>query len=352
MVFRLPFAALADLPRPAPFVSALRFCPAVPSSRCCLPRRAPTFSHVTLPSRAPYPSPLCVPPRSAPEMVFLLLLLAGLAVGASGQQCVSSDCATCLTDPRCSYYNNCGVCTSLTGSSCGGEPAINNAALCLAPPSAAEAARPLSSAYWTLTIAFIASGGLVALLYSPLEQLCGQRRKFAGSVQRSFGYSHYLLLLACWCLWFGFSLSLAAPALPWIVAATTSSTAALTAFNAYACTMRGDGTSYCYIFRSMDISSGGFGSVTFTDTQYVEEGFALGVVGYIVGIGLLFRASSWPALLCTACAGLSSREFRPTLLGAPRRASWSRKCWAGRPLPFFRLSSLLQVRCVPQSQPS
>ena len=208
------------------------------------------------PTRPSAPRPACCPARpraDLPEMRCLLLLLAALVTGVSGQQCYSSStCRTCLSDPQCYYYVSCGYCTNFNGGICDNQSPTNNAALCPVDPTAVDAARPLSTPYWTLSIAFVAAGALVALSYSPLERFCGQRL-VAGSAHRGFGCNSYLLLFACWCLWFGFSLSLSAPALPWLVSATFSSTVAATAFNIYQCFKSRNGeSSYCYIFRTND----------------------------------------------------------------------------------------------------
>ena len=245
-----------------------------------------------------------VPSYSLPEMAYLLLLLAGLAAGVSGQCLSSSDCRTCLSDPRCYYSNSCGYCTS-SGDTCNGQSPINNAALCLTVPTAVEAARPLSSAYWTLSIAFVASSGLVVLLYSPLERFCGQRQ-VAGSAHRGFGCYSYLLLFASWCLWFGFSLSLASPTLPWLIQASNYGTAAATAFNLINCQLYSDGSERCFIFRTLEFL-GSNTDLSASDIQYGEEAFALGILGYIVGIGLLF-----PCVLIASMATYRLRRFEMT----------------------------------------
>jgi hypothetical protein len=244
-------------------------------------------------------------------MRFLLLLFAGLAVGVSGQQCYSSNCAICLSDPQCYYYVSCGQCTSSGGGTCGGKSPTRYASDC--PADAVEAARPLSSAYWTLSIAFVAAGGMVALMFSPLERLCGQKQSSLPAHRGfRFGCSIYLLLLACWCLWFGFSLALSAPALPWLVAASAQQTTAATAFSFTGCFYSSDGTELCQSFRTLEYmsassnSAGGSG-LSDADFQYAEQGFALGVVGYIAGIGLLL-----PCVLMASLAAYRLRRFEVT----------------------------------------
>ena len=237
-------------------------------------------------------------------MAFLLLLLAGLAACASGQ-CFSSDCATCLSNPSCYFYVRCGQCTSVSGGTCDGQSSMRYAGDC--PADALEAARPLSTAYWTLSIAFVASGFLVALLYSPLEQLCGQRQS-SGSAHRGFGCNSYLLLISCWCLWLGVSLILSAPLLPWLVNATTSFTIAVTAFNVYQCQYSTTKSSLCTVMTTFEfVDDFSRGRDTIADIQYIDQAFSLGVVGYIACIGLLL-----PCALMASMAAYRLRRFEKT----------------------------------------
>jgi hypothetical protein len=244
-------------------------------------------------------------------MALIFLLLAALVSGVSGQNCPSTpDCRSCLSNQGCYYQIGCNyyTCTSYSGPQCDQFP-ITNAGNCPVLPTAAVAAAPISSAYWTLSIAFVAAGVLVALLYSPLETLCGQRQSLPAAHGGSrFGSSGVLLLLSCWCLWFGFSLSLAAPALPWLVAVTSPTDLyALTAFNYYECfTFGGNAAAkVCTFYRTLDYIDAR--NADTASLQYAERGLALGAVGYTVALGLLF-----PCVLMASLAAYRLRRFEKT----------------------------------------
>jgi hypothetical protein len=173
-----------------------------------------------------------------------------------------------------------------------------------------EAAAQLSSAYWLVSIAVVATGALVALLYSPVEKLCGQRQPLAAHGGFRFGRPGIFLLLSCLCLWFGFSLCLSAPLLPWLNTAPTDNPYtfyAATAFDFYLCESR-DGTAaskFCSSFRTLAyMDANQFSSAVL---QYGERALTLGAVTYIAGIGLLL-----PCVLMASLAAYRLRRFEKT----------------------------------------
>lgn len=227
---------------------------------------------------------------TAPQLVLLLVALVSCA---TGQQCSSYDCSTCLSNPACYYYVSCGYCTSYSGGICDGQPPTNNPGSCPVIPTAAEAALPLSSAYWALALAFVAVGATAVLSYAPLEKLCGQRA--SSSHHSGFGCSHHLLFVSCCCLWLGFSLSLAAPVLPWLVSPSVRGADAATAFYFITCQRdtRAGSASFCnqipmVQYLNYGQSFGGSGAPSASDLAYAQNGLALGVIAYVFTIGLMF----------------------------------------------------------------
>jgi hypothetical protein len=235
----------------------------------------------------------------------LLLLLAAL-VGALGQQCYSSDCATCLSDSRCVYFSSCGCYQSIYApSSCNGEPPSRSSSSCPTPPTAAEAARPLSPPYWVVCLAVVAVGATAVLSYSPLEKLCGQKEAPPSPSHSGVGCSHHLLFLACCFLWFGLSLGLAAPALPWLVVVTRpGSTMAASAFYTFICfqdsgaSLSTPAPSVCQqVTTAQYLNNFNSRPALAADLAYAQNGLALGAIAYTVSLGLLL-----PCALMTSIA--------------------------------------------------
>ena len=236
----------------------------------------------------------------------LLLLLAALA-GAWGQ-CYSSDCATCLSDSSCVYFVNCRQCaTSIYAPpSCNGEPPARSISICPAPPTAAEAARPLFPPYWVVGLAVVAVGVTAVLSYSPLEKLCGEKEVPSSLSHSGVGCSHHLLFLSCCFLWFGLSLGLAAPALPWlVVVASPTNTLAASAFYTFNCFQDSSPSpastqapTACFQLTTAQFLNN-FNSrpALAADLAYAQNGLALGTVAYIVSLGLLL-----PCALMTSIA--------------------------------------------------
>ena len=232
----------------------------------------------------------------------LLLLLAAL-VGAWAQCSYSTDCTTCLSDSRCGYYIKCNYCTTYSAfSTCDGETPTQSSSRCPIIPTAAEAALPISSSYWVVGLAVVAVGATAVLSYSPLEKLCGQKEVSPPPSHSGAGCSHHLLFLSCCCLWLGLSLGLAAPALPWLVAASTRGTQAASAFFAFYCPRydpSSTSTFYCQQTPlALYLSSGVFSvNPSAADLAYVQNALALGSIAYVFSIGLLF-----PCALMTSVA--------------------------------------------------
>ena len=232
--------------------------------------------------------------------LYQLLLLLALVFAASGQQFCpyssSTDCATCLSDTNCAYFASCGFCTSAANAgTCNGEPATQTPSSCPTSPTAAEVARPLSSAYWLVCLGVLAAGVTAVLAYAPLEHLCGQK---VTSSHPGFGVTRHVLFLSSCCLWLGLSLGLAAPALPWLVAPGIRGSSAASAFLVFSCQ---DGffidclqiplTSYL----KMDATSSLHASDA--DLAYIRNALALSSIAYIVIAGLLL-----PCALMTSVA--------------------------------------------------
>jgi hypothetical protein len=233
----------------------------------------------------------------------LLLLLATLVGAAWGQSCSSSDCATCLSDSSCFYYVKCGYCTSYGGSTCNGESPTRYSSSCPATPTAAEAALPLSPPYWAVGLAAIAVSVTAVLAYSPLEQFCGQKEAPSLPSHSGVGCSHHLLFLSCCFLWLGLSLGLAAPALPWLVAASAKYTTAASAFFYFNCFQDNGVTtpvaSVCQQVSTVQYLGGinSSNSAFAAYLAYAQNGLAIGIIFYTVMIGLLF-----PCALMTSVA--------------------------------------------------
>lgn len=240
------------------------------------------------------PSPPRLPTTTNHSMMNRSLLLAALLYGVSGQaRCSSYDCATCLSDPSC-YYSNCGYgsCTSSNNPSYSGEcNGVYPTKSCPAVPAAAEAARPISLAYGMLSLGVVAAGVTAILSYSSIEQLCGQI--ISSHSSSSFGYNQHLLFLSCCFLWFGLSLSLASPLLPWLVSANQKSTVALTAFHFLNCPNDPTNEGLCATFPLTIYIT----KPPTADAALVQNGRAFGILVYITSVGLLF-----PCALMTSAA--------------------------------------------------
>ena len=113
--------------------------------------------------------------------------------------------------------------------------------------------------------------------------------------------SHRMLFISCCCLWFGLSLVLAAPALPWIVAAKLHDTTALSAFYSIGCFEPFDwassppawGEQVCTYYSLLPVRR----YWTTEDKGYVQSGVALGVIAYVAALGMLL-----PCALMTSVA--------------------------------------------------
>ena len=250
--------------------------------------------------------PLSLLPASLAATMALhqLLLLLALVFAASGQtqQCSysgSTDCATCLGDPNCAYFRSCGFCTSAANAgTCNGEPATQTPSSCPVSPTAAEAARPLSSPYWLVCLGVLAAGVTAVLAYAPLEHLCGQ--KVVASSHPGFGVARHVLFMSCCCLWLGLSLGLAAPALPWLVAAQIRETEAASAFSVFDCQLQGDSSTVCIqipLTSYLNMGASSYLHPSAADLAYVQNALALGSIAYIINAGLLL-----PCALMTSVA--------------------------------------------------
>ena len=252
------------------------------------------------------------------------LLFAALASRVFGD-CLSRDCKTCLNSQAsyvgesCYYYPSCGYCTSQSTnnpptSTCDGETPVRSPSLCPVVPTAAQAVLPLTPAYWLIFLGVIAVGVTALLAYSPLERFCGQ--KPSSSLQHDFGYSRHLLFVSCCFLWFGLSLSLAAPALPWLVSASVRETDAASAFFFIGCPIHyKTKATFCQQVPLMQILSGPFAPTTPADLVYAQNGLALGVIAYIVTIGLLFHCALMTSIALYRLSRLAKNGTPPYTSG-------------------------------------
>jgi hypothetical protein len=257
----------------------------------------------------------------------LALLLAFYIPGASAQSCsYNSGCSTCLSanqgggSPGCFYFANCGgssFCSPSPSWCSSGATAITSAAQCPTAPTAIEAASPLSFAYGLLGLAVLAVC-LTALAAhaSALEQSCQCYARGKPPPRAALGRNNHLLFLSSCFLWFGLSLGLAAPALPWLVAATATSTTEASAFFVQFCQFGASSKEYslCNQYSLVQYLGNLGGSLTKEDQALGQSALALGVVAYLVLIGLLL-----PSAAITSVA--VHRFNRSTQLGTPAYTS-------------------------------
>jgi hypothetical protein len=257
-------------------------------------------------------------------MANILLIIFGLYIySASGQSCYNyggSDCATCLGangqgggGGGCVYSPRCGSCYptfNYNSASCG--TGLTSAAQCPTIPSAVEAARPLSSAYGVLGLAAIAVALTAVAAYSNVEQSCCARGK--PTPRTALGLNHHLLFLSSCFLWFGLSLGLAAPALPWLVAVGPTSVTAASAFSLFFCGFASATNDYSLCSQLTLVQYVANGGLAMDDQALAQRGLALGVVAYIVLIGLLL-----PSAVITSIA--TYRFSKSTKQGTPAYTS-------------------------------
>ena len=248
--------------------------------------------------------------------ILILILIALCVYSVSGQYgyCpfpYSTGCATCLSNPSCFYNSGCGggICTSFSTVCAGSGTSFSSAALCPTVPTAAEAARPLSSAYGLLGLAAFAVSFTAVAAYSNVEQSCCTKEKTPP--RAALGINHHLLFLSSCFLWFGLSLGLAAPALPWLVAVFPTSTLSANAFFVHTCNFDTSTKEYSlcshktllqYLYGEQEAQA------------YAQSGLALGVVAYVVLIGFLF-----PSAVITSVA--MYRFSKSTKQGTPAYTS-------------------------------
>ena len=231
----------------------------------------------------------------------------------------------------CVFSVRCGCSSTFNFYSSGCSPGLTSAAQCPSIPTAVEAARPLSSAYGVLGLAAFAVICTAATTYSNVEHNCCARGK--PTPRAALGLNHHLLFLSSCLLWFGLSLGLAAPALPWLIAVAPTFVTAANAFFFYSCGFDPATNDYslCYQFTQVKFLANE--RLAMEDQALAQRGLALGVVAYIVLIGLLLpSAVITQASPRTASAKAQSMAPLPTLPAAPPQAFSRRSCLAG---PLF-----------------
>jgi len=137
------------------------------------------------------------------------------------------------------------------------------------------------------------------MAYSPIEQICGSK---VSPTFQGYNCSNHLLFFAACFLWVGLALGLAAPALPWIVSFSTSSSTYssqpaffITAFSFEVCSVYSlTFDIFClnrYTFSEyLTPNEGGnniFVTLSSTELSYVQNALLLGSFGYVVSVGLL-----------------------------------------------------------------
>ena len=232
-----------------------------------------------------------------------LMLLAAFVMSVSGQGCYSSDCSTCLSNPSCYYYLSCGYCTSYTSGPCNNEYPTQKSSMCPTPPTTAEAVGPLSSAYGLVSLGAVALVVMAVLVYTDIEKFCS--KKIPSQTQGSssspngsggFGYNLHILFLSCICLWFGLSLDLASPALPWMVLVFARNTQSVNAFFIQICQLDSSKAPViCNHYTLMQYLKAV--SANPLDQAFAQNALALGVIAYVSSIGLFF-----PCALMTSIA--------------------------------------------------
>jgi len=217
----------------------------------------------------------------------------------SGQSCNSNDCKTCVSSSSyCYYYIQCGYCTSSSSSPCQGEFPVRNCPPPPAWPTVPQLAASHAPVYGILGLSALAIVCIAIMAYSPIEQICGQK---VSPTFQGYNCSNHLLFFAACFLWLGLGLGLAAPALPWIVSfspssSTYSSSPAffITAFAIDQCSV--DSSTFnvvCingYTFSEILAPKEGnniFVTPTSTELSYVQNALLLGSFGYVVSVGLL-----------------------------------------------------------------
>jgi hypothetical protein len=187
-----------------------------------------------------------------------------------------SDCPTCLVN-GCYYNANCG-CTD-SASQCPLPTVHGDPSQCPAAP-----AIPLSPAYLWLGLGVIAAFATGVLSYCPCERACGHKPSRARDTSFVLCSPHALFISSS-CLWFGVSLGIAAPSLPWLVSAGTGATSFANAFFYTVCNNNQNGAEFCTsmnIYQYLTSSQ-----ASSTDVAYGLSALALGASAYICAVGLL-----------------------------------------------------------------
>ena len=227
---------------------------------------------------------------------FLLFFFFLSAPKVFSQSCYSSDCKTCVSDSYCYYYVQCGSCTSSSSYTCRDEYPVRNCPAYPVWPTVTQLAASRSSVYGTLGLSALAIVCIAIMAYSPIEQICGSK---VSPTFQGYNCSNHLLFFAACFLWVGLALGLAAPALPWIVSFTTSSSSYssgpacfITAFAIELCSV--DSSTFdilCvnrYTFSEvLSPIKGGFYTPNSTQLSYIQNALLLGSLGYVVSVGLL-----------------------------------------------------------------
>ena len=229
-------------------------------------------------------------------------------MSVSGQSCSSSDCSTCLSDSSCYYFVSCKSCISYSSGTCNGESSAHYASMCPTLPTAptvTEAVRPFSSAYWLLSLGAVAVIVTAVIVYTDIEKLCSQKIPTDSQGSSSppaspggFGCSVHMLFLSCICLWFGLSLDLASPALPWLLSLSATSSSSANAFFVQYCLLDSAGSkapTICYQYTLVQFLT--FQGSSITDLAYAQNALSFGSVAYVFSIGLFF-----PCALMTSIA--------------------------------------------------